>query len=153
VVIESEHTLDFEKFVAGAGPRMRSALVSLLGVDRGQEATYQALAYGWENWVEVSRMDNPAGFLYVVGRNHARRVRKQRVVLPEPPDDRTPWVEPALAPSLARLPSRQRQAVLLVHGYGWTLSEVAELLGVSKATVQKHVERGVSKLRERLGVE
>jgi RNA polymerase sigma factor (sigma-70 family) len=58
-----------------------------------------------------------------------------------------------LAGSLAGLPDRQRQAVMLVHGYGWTLSEVAEMLGVSKATVQKHADRGVRKLRDSLGVE
>ena len=147
MIVENEHKLEFEKFVSGSGPRLRSALVSLLGVDRGQEATYDALAHGWENWVKVSRMENPVGFLYVVGRNHARRAMKQRVVLPEPPADRTPWIEPALASSLAGLPSRQRQAAMLVHGYGWTLSEVAELLDVSKSTVQKHVERGCVMLR------
>ena len=97
-------------------------------------------------------MGNPVGYLYVVGRNGARRSRNHRVVFPDPPADRTPWVEPGLSSALVDLPTRQRQAVMLVHGYGWTLSEVAEVLGVQKTTVQKHVERGVSKLRHRLGV-
>jgi len=43
--------------------------------------------------------------------------------------------------------------VLLVHGYHWTYREVAELLEVSVSTVQAHVDRGMSKLREALGVE
>jgi DNA-directed RNA polymerase specialized sigma24 family protein len=42
---------------------------------------------------------------------------------------------------------------MLIHGYGWTQMEVAELLGVSKTTVQQHLERGVVKLRKSLGVD
>ena len=126
--------------------------MALLGVHVGQDVTWETLAYAWENWERVSAMENPIGFLYVVGRNRGRRFRLRPRVLPEPPEDRTPWVEPGLASALAGLPDRQRQAVMLVHGYEWTLAEVAEVLGVSKATVQKHAERGVEKLRRRLGV-
>ena len=64
-----------------------------------------------------------------------------------------PWVEPGLPDALARLPERQRVVVYLVFGHEWSMSEVAALLGVEKATVQKHVERGMAKLRRRLGVE
>ena len=44
-------------------------------------------------------------------------------------------------------------AVYLVFGHEWSTNEVAGFLGVSKATVQTHVERGMRKLRRRLGVE
>jgi DNA-directed RNA polymerase specialized sigma24 family protein len=33
------------------------------------------------------------------------------------------------------------------------MSEVAELLSVSKSTIQNHAERGLQKLRNELGVE
>ena len=66
---------------------------------------------------------------------------------------KVPWVEPGLPDALARLPGQQRVAVYLVCGHEWSMSEVADLLGVSKGTVQKHLERGMSKLRHRLGVE
>jgi DNA-directed RNA polymerase specialized sigma24 family protein len=145
-------TKAFTQFASRVAPRLTNALVSLLGLEHGQDATWDALTHAWENWEEVSAMGNPVGYLYVVGRNGARRSRKQPVVFPDPPADRTPWVEPGLSSALVDLPSRQRQAVILVHGYGWTLSEVATVLGVQKTTVQKHVERGVSKLRQRLGV-
>lgn len=39
------------------------------------------------------------------------------------------------------------------HSYGWTLAEVAELLGIGIPTVQKHTERGMEHLRRELGVE
>jgi DNA-directed RNA polymerase specialized sigma24 family protein len=44
-------------------------------------------------------------------------------------------------------------AVVLVYGYGYTLREVSELTGVRKTTVQTHVERGLARLRAKLGVE
>ncbi len=142
----------FTQFASRVAPRLTNALVSLLGLEDGQDAAWDALTHAWENWEKVSTTDNPVGYLYVVGRNGARRSRKHRVVFPDPPVDRTPWVEPGLSSALVDLPTRQRQAVMLVHGYGWSLSEVATVLGVQKSTVQKHVERGVSRLRHKLGV-
>ncbi len=47
----------------------------------------------------------------------------------------------------------QRTVTVLVHGFGWTQREVAELLDVGLSTVQKHLERGLDKLRKALGVE
>lgn len=144
----------FEAFAKDAEPRLREALSSALGSDRGREATADSLAYAWENWERVSRMDNPVGYLYVLGRNRARRSARQRTVVLLPVDPaRMPWVEPGLVDALEELPERQRVAVMLVHCFEWTLSETAVLFGVSKSTVQSHVNRGVAKLRKRLGVE
>jgi RNA polymerase sigma-70 factor (ECF subfamily) len=52
---------------------------------------------------------------------------------------------------LGKLSVRQRQAVVLVNAFGYSHSEVAELLGVSKATVQTHADRGLARLRAHLG--
>jgi DNA-directed RNA polymerase specialized sigma24 family protein len=41
---------------------------------------------------------------------------------------------------------------VLVHGYGCTLREVAELTAIRQTTVQNHAERGLARLRTRLGV-
>jgi RNA polymerase sigma factor (sigma-70 family) len=91
-------------------------------------------------------MENPAGYLYRVGRNRARRMATRRVALPAPDaGDSEHWVEPELPAALAQLSERQRLVVALVYGYGWTLSEVAELLDVSKGTVQSYGEGGLKK--------
>ena len=42
--------------------------------------------------------------------------------------------------------------VLLVHTFGYSLSESAELLGVAKGTVQTHLDRGLAHLRKAMGV-
>lgn len=43
-------------------------------------------------------------------------------------------------------------AVVLVHGFGWTLREVAELMEVKVTSVQTHLERGLRNLREMMEV-
>jgi RNA polymerase sigma factor (sigma-70 family) len=59
-------------------------------------------------------------------------------------------IEPKLIPALKRLTVNQRTAVVLVHGYGWTLREVGDLTGVKITTVQNHLNRGLAKLRREL---
>lgn len=142
----------FTEFAKDVEPRLRLALVATFGVEVGVEATSEALAYGWENWESLSSLPNPAGYLFGVGRNKARKRRKTRTLLPAPPVNHEFFVEPGLPDALNRLSDRQRVAVLLVHGEDWTHSEVADLLGVSVSTVQQHAERGISKLRKAIGV-
>ncbi len=64
-----------------------------------------------------------------------------------------PCVEPGLPAALSRLSERQRVAVVLLHGLDWTYPEVASLLGLAVSTVQKHAERGLSKLARALGAQ
>jgi DNA-directed RNA polymerase specialized sigma24 family protein len=97
-------------------------------------------------------MHNPAGYLYRVGEHTGFR-RPRRTVFPEVPHHSEPVVEPRLPQALARLSSRQRTAVLLVHCYAWTPVEVAEFLDVSVSTVRNHLDRGMRRLRAILGGE
>jgi RNA polymerase sigma factor (sigma-70 family) len=61
-------------------------------------------------------------------------------------------VEPELPAALADLSDKQRATVVLIHGFGWTVREVAQLMGVSAGTIQKHDERAMRKLRSSLKV-
>jgi DNA-directed RNA polymerase specialized sigma24 family protein len=143
----------FTRFATSVAPRLNQALISV-GGDAGRDAASESLLYGWQHWDRVRRMDNPAGYLYRVGLNRLRRsLRHQRhVVFPEPPAGQLPWVEPRLAGALSGLSINQRAVVLLIHGFGWTVREVAELMGVAAGTVQKHDERAMRKLRSSLKV-
>lgn len=98
-------------------------------------------------------MTNPAGYLYRVAVNQTRRrLRSKKRLFPAVPEAVEPWVEPGLPAALARLTTRQREAVVLVYGYGMSHAEVAALLGIGRSSVQNHVERGLAKLRAELGV-
>jgi RNA polymerase sigma factor (sigma-70 family) len=142
----------FEDFVSDAAPRLQDALGAMFGTDAGRDATAEALAHGWEHWDRVMEMDNRIGYLFVVGRDRARKTRTSRqVVLTTLDTVRAPWVEPGLPAALAALPNQQRTVVMLLHSFDWTMSEVAEVMGVSKGTVQSYEKRAMSRLRRKLG--
>ena len=143
----------FTDFVTEVEPRLRRALTATFGSELGQEAAADALLYGWRNWDRVSGMDNPAGYLYRVGRDRGRSLPKPTGIPQlELVANTMPWVEPRLPQELGDLPEQQRVVFTLIHGYEWTFGEVAEFLGVSKATVQTHEARAMARLRKRLGV-
>lgn len=137
--------------------KLRGALCAALGADVGREAAADAMAYGWEHWDRVSGMENPIGYLYRLGRNlggrrHKNHLRTQIYLPSSEVVGSEPWVEPGLPAALAGLPERQRLVVWLLHSADWSMSEVAVVLGLSKATVQRHAERGMAKLRRKMGV-
>jgi RNA polymerase sigma factor (sigma-70 family) len=154
-VIHDQTTADsFTSFVTESEQRLRHALVAAFGPENGREAAAETLAYGWEHWDRIQEMANPAGYPYQVGRDRARRMSKRTRVLPAPTIvGEEPWVEPGLPDALARLPEKQRLVVALVYGYGWSMSEVAELLEVSKGTVQSYADRGLKQLRRRMRID
>jgi RNA polymerase sigma-70 factor (ECF subfamily) len=52
-----------------------------------------------------------------------------------------------LATALARLPEAQREALVLQHWHGWSLAQIAEYLGRSRAAVAGLIKRGLQQLR------
>ena len=145
---------DFETFFVRSERPVRFALCARFGFDVGRDATAEAFAYAWEHWGRVSVMANPAGYVYRVGQRAGRRmVTRSETVDFSRPDFEIPVIEPELAPALSQLSARQRTVVVLVHGLGWTHGETAEFLRLSTSTVQKHVERGMDRLRRVLGVD
>jgi DNA-directed RNA polymerase specialized sigma24 family protein len=142
---------EFGEFVRAVEPSLRRALFAVLGAERGREATAEALAWAWEHWDRVVVVDNPTGYLFRVGQSRSR-TRKVRTL-----HARNEWSEPLVEPELTRaladLSEAQRVAVILVHGFGWTMREVAELNGTHVSSVQTHLARGLRKLRAALEVE
>lgn len=154
-MLRDETSVDpFTEFMREAEPRIRRALTAAFGSEVGREAAAEAVSYGWEHWDRVGVMENPAGYLFRAGQRKARRMRQRREPVDQMssgPDD--PWIEPGLAPAMQRLSERQRTVVSLLHAFDWTMSEVAEFLGLSKASVQTYEARAMKKLKSALGVE
>jgi RNA polymerase sigma factor (sigma-70 family) len=146
---EVDQRAAFSSFVAEAEPQLRRALCALRGRAEGREATAEALAWAWEHWPKLRIMENPVGYLYRVGRSRSRPRLQQRAFATAPPDPQR--FEPGLIAALDGLSPRQREAVVLVHGCGWTHQEVADALGLSRSSVGTHVERGMDRLRTALG--
>jgi DNA-directed RNA polymerase specialized sigma24 family protein len=139
----------FEAFFRDVEPRLRRALVAAYGFEDGRDATAEALAYAWEHWDRLRGMANAAGYVFRVAQS--RRPRAIRHVLFDTTDRAEPRFEPGLPAALARLTMQQRIAVVLVHGYGYSLREVGLLTGIRPTTVQNHAERGLKRLRDELG--
>lgn len=144
----------FTEFVRRLEPGLRRALTAAYGSDIGREAAAEALAYGWQHWTRVAPMANPSGYLFRVGQNKARRMtRRSRRSSHDEVLHQEPWAEPQFGPAWNSLSERQRVVVGLIHGFDWTHSEVADLLQISKGTVQTHEKRALNKLRRDLGVD
>ena len=141
----------FTAFVKETEPLLRRALVAAFGQDRGVEATAVALAYAFEHWERIENMENPAGYLYRVGRSRGSFDRIRPTFAPIPVDHASN-VEPGLPAALRKLSEKQRVAVVMIHAYGWSREEAASLMGLSLSTVDTHLQRGLSKLRRQLGV-
>ncbi len=131
-------------------PRLSRAFAAAYGFEEGRDAAAEALAYAFEHWDRLRQVANLPGYLYRVGQSRTRRRRQP--VLFAIPDGGDHDFEPGLPAALAALTQRQRLAVVLVHGYGYTLREVADLTGIRPTTVQNHLTRGLARLRLTLGV-
>lgn len=142
----------FEAFAIAVEPRLRYALVAHLGYDAGREATQDALVYAWEHWDKVASTANPPGYLFRIAKRRALRGRRALPMLLEPPITDPPPPEPKLEQALSTLSTKQRAVVYLVEALGLTYQEAADMLQVSRSSVQTHLERGLARLRSALGV-
>jgi len=145
----------FTMFVRENQDRIRHALVAGFGVEVGRDAAEEALVHAWQRWSKIGGMRNPAGYVYRVGHRMAQKMahaRRHPVVFPEVESVNPVVAEPGLPAALGMLSPRQRSAVVTVHGYGLSQREAAELLGISRSSVQRHLDRGLAKLRGALGV-
>lgn len=142
---------EFDVFVMRTQPQLERALAGHLPATRVGDAVAEALAYAWEHRERVLSMANPVGYLYRVAQSKARR-RKQGF-LPWSSDDAIPDIEPGLPAALAALSPKQSEAIWLVHATGMSHVEAGEAMGISASTVANHLERGMTRLRDELGVD
>ncbi len=125
---------------------------AVFGPEVGRDAAAEALEYGWENWERVRKMESPVGYLFRVGRSRAQRLGRRLAAFPEVDTVQWPWVEPGLPEAVGSLSERQRTVAVLLHCFAWTYAEVADVLEISRGSVQRHEERALRRLRDALGV-
>ena len=141
----------FDALIDEIRVKLLPALVAKWGIEVGSDLCSDVEEYAWEHRAKVTRMENLLGYLYRVAQSKSRsHVRwMNRTTFPS----RFPDIiheDPALHDTLqmlAVLNPDQRVCVMLVHAFGWTYAEVAELLGVTRPVVNHHVHRGLAVLR------
>ena len=164
VVVSSRESanLGFATFYEREHVRLGRA-VYLLTSDaaEAEELIQEAMARAYERWDRVSRMAEPAGYVYRIASNlHRRRVGRRlhlaRLLAggterphPDPAEvaERTADVWAALA----TLTRGQRDAVILVEFMGYDAETAGRVLGIEPASVRVRVHRARGKLRESLG--
>jgi RNA polymerase sigma factor (sigma-70 family) len=152
--VPGEDDVDFDAFFVRVEPRLRAALTALYGPDMGREATAEAMAWAFEHWRRIRRIEHPVAYLYRVGQSRTRRIRRATpITFTTDGMIATTEFDPRLPRALEELPEKQRIAVVLVHGYDWSHGDVASLLGVDKSTVATHISRALERLRILLKVD
>jgi DNA-directed RNA polymerase specialized sigma24 family protein len=141
---------EFEAFVASVEPSLRRALGGHLPAALVPDALAEAFAYAWQHWSRLRAMGNPTGYLFRVAQSKTRS--KRAGLSPATAAEELPDIEPGLLDAMRSLSSQQRSVVWLVHGCGWTTVETAEAMGISASAVGTHLQRGMARLRDRMGV-
>ncbi|MFJ6632579.1 SigE family RNA polymerase sigma factor [Streptomyces sp. NPDC091376] len=150
---------DFRGFMVGRWSRLLRTAHLLTGNHHDAEELVQGtLARAYVKWDQVRRSDDVDAYVWrIMIHSNADRFRRRRVrewFTTRLPDtavaDHTSRVEErdVLVDALARLPARQRAAVVLRYFEDLTDTQAAAALGTRAATVRSQVTRGLANLRQ-----
>jgi RNA polymerase sigma-70 factor (ECF subfamily) len=152
-----DRTLSFEEFFANEHVRLFKALVVITG-DRHQaeDICQDAFLRVWERWDRVVAMEDPAGYLHRTAMNAFRDTHRRlmlllkRAVRPAPSHDDYVAAEARAdaARVLGALAPRQRAAIVLTEGLGYSAEEAGRLLGIKGSTVRALHFQARSALKE-----
>ena len=147
---------EFATFYAVHAESVRRALgLALRDEHLAEEATQEAFTRAYVSWRRVRVMDRPATWVYVVALHVAYRRRGRGGAEPAPTGPEAIDVAEAVATresvraAIARLPERQRTAIVLRYLIDLPLSDIATAMGCAVGTVKSTLHSAVL----RLGVE
>jgi RNA polymerase sigma-70 factor (ECF subfamily) len=141
--VDVEPVQSFESWYEANYRSVAAALaVAVGGADEGREAADEAFARAWERWSHVGAMSSPAGWVYRVGVNYARRRRvrrglEQRILRRTGTRAEVAGPEPGhqeVLDAMRTLPPRQRSALALRYVLDLPQHDVARMLGVADGT-------------------
>jgi RNA polymerase sigma-70 factor (ECF subfamily) len=126
-----------------SGPLLHGLVVVTGSTYEAEDIAQEAFTRVYERWERVGSMDDPAGYLHRTAMNVFRsRYRRAKVALrratwpaPEPDAFEAIARRDAAAAALGRLTPRQRAALVLTEGFGYSGEEAARLLGIKASTV------------------
>lgn len=127
--------------------------------DLAYELAQEALARACRDWAKVSRMEAPGAWAHRVAMNlahsffrrrGAERRARARLTRERRPADADPVDAVALRGAIARLPRRQRQAVVLRYFTQLSVAEAATAMGCRPGTVRALTSQGLEALRGHL---
>jgi RNA polymerase sigma-70 factor, ECF subfamily len=151
---------DFDQFYAGTVRRVTSYLHAVTGSRaEAEDAAQEAFARAWQRWDTVSGYGDPEAWVRTVGyrisvtawRKAATRAAAHR--RHGAPEDQ-PGLSPdylAIVAALKKISPDQRQAIVLYHVVGLSVTEIARETGAPPGTVKARLARGRQALAGHLG--
>lgn len=156
---------DLEAFCQREYPQLVGTLTMYCGdVHLAEELAQEALTRACERWGAVSQMAAPGAWVHRVAVNAAnsywRRLRAGRRARNHPKGravdevyERDVTTDVALRDAVAKLPDRQRAAVVLRYVADMPATEVAEVLDTTAQAVRNLTHRAAQTLRDRLDLD
>jgi RNA polymerase sigma factor (sigma-70 family) len=145
--------VDLDSAFASARPRLVRIAASLVGADAAEDVVQDAYLVARDR---ISQLRDPAAIEAWLARicvhrsfRLKRRGRRLQELLPAIPfASSTPAStgRRELHELVEQLPPRDRAVVVLQHGYGYALDEVAELVGISHVNARKISSRARARL-------
>ncbi len=147
-----------------AGRLFALALSILRDEGEAQDAVQETLVKAWRSWDSLARTDHVSRWLmrvcvnYCISRRRYLRSRgwpqlQTSELVPSGGDASSSAQNVDMDRAYRRLSLKQRAAIVLTYGYGYTDDESAALMGCRPGTVRTHVARGLATLRKELGDE
>ncbi|MEY9927384.1 RNA polymerase sigma-70 factor (sigma-E family) [Catenulispora sp. GP43] len=141
-------------------PCFRAVLASVGDRHLAEELTAEAFARAWGHWRKVAKHPAPAAWVVRTALNtHISWWRRRRREVAwdgaaedrsGPADDDATAVDLAIRNALRKLPTRQREVVVLRVFLDLDTRGTAAALGVAPGTVQAHLHRALKALRAEL---
>jgi RNA polymerase sigma-70 factor (ECF subfamily) len=135
----------FESFFECERLRLFKALFAITASrQEAEDISQDAFLRVWERWDRVQAVDDPAGYLHRTAMN-VFRDRQRRLVLamkrvarvaPQADAYESVDARSVVGPVLGSLSPRQRAAIVLTEGLGYSAEEAGEMLGVKGSTVR-----------------
>ncbi|PPK69879.1 SigE family RNA polymerase sigma factor [Actinokineospora auranticolor] len=152
----------FEEFLAERlAPLLRYATTLTCDPHQAQDIVQDVLLRAQQRWTEIARLDLPSAYVKRMVTNEFLSWRRRRwtrdvsvphgvmVDLVAASADPTTAVDDraVLLAGIARLPRKQRAAIVLRYYDNRTDAEIADELRCSEGTVRSHISRAVDRLR------
>jgi DNA-directed RNA polymerase specialized sigma24 family protein len=145
--------VDLDSAFASARPRLVRLATSLIGPDAAEDVVQDTYLMAR---ARVGQLRDPAAIEAWLARicvhrsfrvrRRGRRLQELLGALPFPRVTPSPHGRLELHELVEKLPARERAVVVLQHGYGYSLDEVAQLVGVSHANARKISSRTRARL-------
>jgi RNA polymerase sigma-70 factor (ECF subfamily) len=159
-------TGEFREQLLDAIPGLRAFGIALVGSsERADDLVQETLTKAWAHQAAFELGTNLKAWLFTILRNefYSQMRRKRREIedvdakysgqLAVPPEQHGHLDMADMRDALKRLPTDQREALLLVATSGFSYEETAEICNVAVGTIKSRVNRARLRLADLLGIE